>query len=166
MILVKPDAAETLRVSIDANGGTTHVIFEGAIDENAKLESIFSQLSGDTMFHMRRVERVNSMGVHRWIPLVTRFTAKHRLSIVDISYPLVHNANVVANLFGSAQIQSCMAPYFCARCNANLTLSVSQQEVAATSYAPPPKKCERCGGELEFDELDNYFAFFKVRAGR
>ena len=49
---------------------------------------------------MRNVERVNSMGVHRWIPLISKFSAKHQAAFDEISYALVQNANVVANLFG------------------------------------------------------------------
>lgn len=154
---------EALRATIEANGTTTHVTLHGAIDENSKLEALFAQLTGDTVLNMRNVERVNSMGVHRWIPLVAKLTAKHEVMFDEISYAIVQNANVVANLFGAGQVRSCMAPYFCAKCKANVTLTVTQQEVAMSLHAPPPKMCERCNGLLEFDELDNYFGFFKAR---
>ena len=157
---------EALRVTIETNGSSTHVTLSGAIDENAKLDALFSKLTGDTSFNMRNVERVNSMGVHRWIPLITRYSAQHKVAFDEISYALVQNANVVANLFGSAQIRSCMAPYFCAACKTNVTVVVTQQEVVAAGHTPPVKHCERCRGEMEFDELDNYFSFFKLRAGR
>jgi hypothetical protein len=158
--------AEALRVTIESNGSTTLVSLAGAIDENSKLDALFGQLMTDTTFNMRNVERVNSMGVHRWIPLIARFSAQHRVTFDEISYPLVQNANVVANLFGSGQIRSCMAPYFCAACKINVTLTVTYQEVVAALHAPPIKACERCQRLMEFDELDNYFTFFKIRVGR
>lgn len=154
---------EALRVTIEANGAATQVTLSGAIDENAKLEALFAQLTGDTVFNMRNVERVNSMGVHRWIPLIARLSAKHKVTFEEISYALVQNANVVANLFGAGHVRSCMAPYFCAKCKTNVTVTVTQQEVSSALHAPPIKFCERCKGQLEFDELDNYFGFFKAR---
>jgi hypothetical protein len=162
---VKPPVktAETLVATIEANGRTTLVSLSGAIDENSNLESLFARLVGDTVFNLAAVERVNSMGVHRWIPLITRLSAKHRIELVDISYALVQNANVVANMFGSGVVRSCMAPYFCSTCKTNVVTSVTREEVAASPDAPPTKHCARCKNELEFDELDSYFAFFKLR---
>jgi len=157
----------TLNVKFDAvRDGQTLVELSGAIDENSDVQGMFERLPADAVLNMRAVERVNSMGVHRWVPLVTRFSAKQRLLIDEISYPLVQNANSVANMFGTAQVRSCMAPYYCARCQDNVTVPVTASEVAATDYAPPDKQCGRCRSMMEFDELDGYFAFFKNRAGR
>ena len=142
------------------------VALSGSIDENSDLQGVFARLDGAAVLNMQQVERVNSMGVHRWIPLVTRFSAEHRLMIDEISYALVQNANVVANLFGTAVVRSCMAPYYCSHCNSNTTLTVSHDEVAAAGNAPPAKYCGRCKSQMDFDELDGYFAFFKPRARR
>jgi hypothetical protein len=142
------------------------VVLEGSIDENADLETMFSKLTGPSILNMQHVERVNSMGVHRWIPLVTRFCTQHKLVIEEISYALVQNANVVANLFGSAQIRSCMAPYFCSSCNHNCTVTVTTDEVVGPGHGAPDKHCAKCGSAMEFDELDGYFAFFKTRPRR
>jgi hypothetical protein len=167
-IVKRPDTGasrtiEPLRATIEPNGTSTRVTLSGAIDESSKLEALFAQLTGDTVFNMRNVERVNSMGVHRWIPLISKFSAQHQAAFDEISYALVQNANVVANLFGTGHVRSCMAPYFCAKCKTNVTLPVTQEEVASSLHEPPPKACERCNGHMEFDELDNYFGFFKAR---
>jgi hypothetical protein len=139
---------------------------EGAIDETADLEGLFAKLGGPTIFNMRNVSRVNSMGVHRWIPLVTRFSNANVLYIEDVSYALVQNANVVANMFGSARVRSCMAPYFCSRCKDAITLRVTSEELAASRHSTPQKTCDRCRAALEFDELEGYFGFMKPRTGR
>jgi len=153
-----------LRVAFEAApGGVQRVALAGSIDENADLAALFAQLSGPTIMNLRAVERVNSMGVHRWVPLVSAFSAQHRLEIEEISYALVQNANVVANLFGAAIVRSCVAPYFCSSCNENVSVTVTGKEVAAHTFGPPPKPCARCGTPLEFDELDGYFSFFKAR---
>jgi len=142
------------------------VVLAGAIDENSDLVGLFERMTGDTVLNMRAVERVNSMGVHGWIPWVTRFSANHLLMIDEISYALVQSANAVANMFGSAQVRSCMAPYFCATCKDNVTVAVTSYEVASTGWTAPAKQCARCGSAMEFDELDGYFDFFKMRAGK
>lgn len=152
-----------LRTRIEDTPQTIVVTWMGAIDENADLEGVFAQLTRDSRFDMQAVERINSMGVHRWIPLVTRFSAAHQLAIEHISYALVQNANVVANLFGSARVTSCMAPYYCPKCKTNVTIGVSEEEVVAAQHQPPTKHCSGCGSVLEFDELDGYFQFFKTR---
>lgn len=149
-----------------APDGRQAVALAGSIDENSDLDGLFAKLVGPAVMNMQQVERVNSMGVHHWIPLVTRFTAQHPLEIHEISYALVQNANVVANLFGSATIASCMAPYFCGRCKDNCTVAVTAHEVAEAGSGPPAKSCGRCKTAMEFDELDGYFAFFKNRPRR
>jgi hypothetical protein len=146
--------------------GTQYVSLAGSIDENADLESVFSRFTGETTLNLRGVERVNSMGVHRWVPLVTAYTAGHRLVIEEISYALVQNANFVANLFGSAIVRSCVAPYFCSGCKENCSVTVTAEEVVSHGFEPPAKRCVRCNSALEFDELDGYFAFFKSRTRR
>jgi len=146
--------------------GKLVVALTGSIDENADLQGVFARLDRDTILYMQNVDRVNSIGVHRWIPLVARFTGQNRLVIEEISYALVQNANVVANLFGSAQVRSCMAPYYCSRCKDNCTVKVTSEEIVAAGTGPPQKSCARCSSVMEFDELDGYFAFFKTRSRR
>jgi len=157
-----------LRAAFDvAPDGTQRLALAGSIDENADLDSIFSKLTGDTVLNLRGIDRVNSMGVHRWVPIVTAFTARHRLLIEEISYALVQNANFVANLFGSATVVSCIAPYYCSTCKDNCSVTVTGEEVAAHGFEEPPsKRCVRCNSVMEFDELDGYFAFFKSRSRR
>lgn len=156
-----------MRAAFDkAADGTQYVTLAGSIDENADLESIFSKFTGATTLNLRGIERVNSMGVHRLVPLITAFTANHRLVIEELSYALVQNANFVANLFGTATVRSCVAPYYCSTCKDNCSVTVTADEVAARGYEPPPKRCAHCSSALEFDELDGYFAFFKNRTRR
>jgi hypothetical protein len=156
--------AVPLRAEIAVKNGMRFVALSGSIDENADLQGLFAQLDGDAIMNLRDIERVNSMGVHRWIPLVTAFAAHHRLVFEELSYALVQNANVVANLFGTAHVRSCMAPYFCAHCKDNCSVAVTGEEVVASRYGPPVKRCAQCGLVMEFDELDGYFTFFKQRS--
>jgi len=157
----------TLRAKLDvAADGSTVVELSGAIDENSDLQGMFDRLTGDAVLNMRNVERVNSMGVHGWVPLIRAYSQKHRLVIDEISYALVQSASSVANMFGTAQIRSCMAPYFCSTCQDNQTVRVTAQEVAMSQFSPPAKQCGRCNSHMEFDELDGYFGFCQTRTGK
>jgi uncharacterized CHY-type Zn-finger protein len=69
-------------------------------------------------------------------------------------------------MFGTGQIRSCMAPYFCSQCQDNQTVRVTATEVAMSRFAPPAKQCGRCKSTMEFDELDGYFGFFQARTGK
>jgi hypothetical protein len=154
-------AKASLKYTVEILNGETRIALAGAIDENADLAGLFGHLAGPTVFNMRDVERVNSMGVHSWVPLINKVPVNHKLAIEELSYPLVQSANAVANMFGAAVLRSCVAPYFCARCKQNVNLTVTAEEVAAAGGEVPVKQCSRCRMALEFDELDGYFAFFK-----
>jgi hypothetical protein len=155
-------SGSTLRTTSETGrDGERRITLAGAIDENSDLAGLFALISGPSVINMREVARVNSMGIHAWIPAIAKASAAHPVVIEELSYALVQNANVVANLFGSAQVRSCMAPYYCSKCKDNVNVSVSADEVLAAGDEPPTKHCTRCKAELEFDELDGYFVFFK-----
>jgi len=135
----------------------------GALDERSDLEAVFAGLDGETTFRMAGIERVNSIGIHRWIPVITRLSSDHAVFIELVPYSLVLSANSVANLFGEATVLSCLAPYFCSACSADRMATVTAEEARASAPATPEKTCEVCGGHLDFDELDSYFKFLRAR---
>lgn len=138
--------------------GPSRVKLTGAIDENADLAGIFASLEGDTVFDMTGVERINSIGVLRWIDEITPFSKKHRVTVENCSYPVVLQANIVANFFGSATIVSCVAPYFCPSCRSPRDFAVKADEISTIDQGAPARTCPSCASEMEFDELDSYFA--------
>src|SRR4051812_38139010 len=103
----------TLRLTTERGPDGLRIALAGAIDENADLDAMFALVTANAVLNMRNVARVNSMGIHAWIPAIAKASSAHTIVIEELSYALVQNANVVANLFGSAQLHSCMAPYYC-----------------------------------------------------
>lgn len=142
--------------------GAFTVALSGAIDEEADLGSIFADLKGPTTFDLGGIERVNSMGIHAWIPLITELSAAHAVEIQRIAYPMVLQANTVANLFGAAKVTSCFAPYFSPAVHENFMIEVRAEEVK--DGVAPVKMCPESGEEMEFDELDSYFYFLQRQA--
>jgi hypothetical protein len=140
--------------------GITKLALSGIIAEDADLESIFAGLSGDIALNLRDIERINSMGVRRWIPALAAASASRKIWLDDLSYPMVIQANCIFDLLSHAVVRSCMAPYYCAPCNRQEMSSVAAAEIRAKGTAPA-RTCSQCGGPLEFDELDGYFNFLR-----
>ena len=154
-----------LRSTIEQGQGRwLRIALTGAIDETADLGSIFERLDRDTVIDLAGIERMNSIGVDRWIKAITRLSGQHRVMIEACSYPVVIQANVVSNFFGGAEVRSCMAPYFCPACQQHITTLVTREEVDTASDDSPSKSCAECGGPMEFDELESFFGFFRSEA--
>jgi hypothetical protein len=157
---------QRFEVAVTADsGGRERVSFSGSIDEHADLAAAFARIHGDAILDLSGVERMNSIGVHRFIPLMNAVAARHRISVRALSYPVALQAGCVANLFGDAHLESCLAPYACPRCRAVHTLEVSVDEVRKSGGRAPARRCE-CGAELDFDELDSYFVVLTEAASR
>jgi hypothetical protein len=150
----------SLTVTLERQSNLYRVRLSGAIDERADVDQLFAVLDHDTIFDMSSVVRMNSIGVQRWINHCREFTTSHRLVIEAASYPVVTQANCVANLFAGGSVESCLAPYFCSTCQTNLMALVRSDEVVD---GPPAKTCLTCGSMLDFDELDTYFSFLSRR---
>src|SRR6188508_199358 len=86
-----PAGNSSLKYTFSTAQGTTQVALAGAIDENADLSGLFDRLQGDTILNLRDVDRVNSMGVHGWVPLINKASSRHRLVIEELSYALVQS---------------------------------------------------------------------------
>lgn len=149
---------------VEKSPGAPHAYLTGALDEHAPLETIFADLGrarGEALVvHMQGIIRVNSIGVRKWVREMLALSKGRQVTVSGISYPLAMQANNVANLMGTATVSSCMAPYFCAMCEANRMVEVTRDDLAATPVAPV-KTCGDCGSPMEFDEVDEYFTFLR-----
>jgi hypothetical protein len=151
------------RVARDAQGVLV-VQVSGAIDEDTDLEPLARQLAGPVKFHLAGVHRMNSIGALRWTRFMELVTLSTPAVVEALSYPLVMQANCVANFMGRAQVRSCMAPYFCAACRLSCEIEVTRADLLTASGVAPAQRCPRCGGTLDFDELDSYFALLRRTA--
>jgi len=152
----------TISSKIDkSEDGEFRVYLTGSIDESSDLDSAFDGIEGRCVVSLEGIERINSMGIHRWIPTITKLAEEHEVVVERLSYPVALQANVVANLFGGAAVASCVAPYFCNTCQEDRTAVVGADEVRATDGGAPDKSCDVCNEPMEFDELDNYFLFLR-----
>lgn len=151
----------TLRAEVERLAdGSLRVALRGALDESTDMAAAFAGIDGDVVIDLIGIERVNSIGIHRWVPAIGALSERHRVTLERVPYPLVLGANAVANLFGSAKVASCLGPYFCDTCGESRTEVVLTEEVVATGTAPA-RTCRTCAKPLSFDELDTYFRFLR-----
>lgn len=134
----------------------------GAIDETASLE-FFGELQGRVEFDLSGVERINSVGINRWIRAFTPLAERAKVTVTRLSYPMALQAGALLNLFAGARVASTMAPYYCGSCKASPSLEVEAAEVRRGG-PPPDKQCPGCGASLTFDELTEFLDFL-VRQG-
>jgi hypothetical protein len=131
-------------------------MLSGFIDDTADLEALLGDVDGEIALDLSAVQRINSIGAHRWITTLARLTAHHRVTVESVPYCVGMQANYVANFFARAEVLSCLAPYACATCETSTNLLIHRDEV---SLRAPTRWCKRCKNELAFDELDGYLDF-------
>jgi hypothetical protein len=136
----------------------------GAIDERADLQATFDQLTtlpeGPLVVNLEGILRINSIGLRKWIPLLAALSKSRKLVVEALSYPMVLQANSIANLLPDVRVVSCIAPYYCSLCEATRSTLVRTEEVLAAQLVPA-KACPDCNSPMEFDELDEYFNFLR-----
>ena len=139
--------------------GTIRV--SGTLDEHAHVGPAFGAIDGPAVINIRGIDRINSMGVHRWLVAFAELTARQKIVVEEVPYAVAMQANMVASFFGDAEVRSAVAPYYCAACKASHQIVVSRGEIGKDGAAPA-KSCPTCNAPLEFEELDGYFSFFET----
>lgn len=140
--------------------GAVRLFLTGAIDERADVAALFTDLAPEVIVDLAGVDRINSIGIKRWVPVLTTVTATHRVFVEAISYPVALQAGFTANLFGRAEIRSCNAPYYCTGCRSSQTVLVTREESLGAPGGIPEKSCPTCRMKMSFDDIEAYFAFF------
>jgi hypothetical protein len=139
--------------------GVTSIRLTGTIDERSELITLFKSLSGPVSFNLSGIERINSIGILHWITNFAEYTHRFPTTVEQVSYPFAIQANAIANLFGRATIESCLAPYFCSRCGQSRMSLVAHDDLQASKGQPPERRCPSCDAVMAFDDLDTYFHF-------
>lgn len=133
------------------------VFLEGVITETSNIEEVFAPLQGDIILDLHGIESINSIGIHRWVPHISKYSKEHQVKIFRVSYPLIIQRMCISNIFGTAEIASCDAPYFCPHCSQEYLIEVTQEDYKKSNSSPPKKTCSSCSTALSFDELPDYF---------
>ena len=135
-----------------------HLFLIGTLDHVA-LSALFEQIehnaAGPVILDLRDAEKITPRGLRAWIPSICQLSRTRPMRIEACSPELVRQAAGTLDLFGQAEVASCMAPYYCPTCNHTESVMISASDLSG-SGAPPTHECSQCGGETEFDELDSF----------
>jgi anti-anti-sigma regulatory factor len=150
----------------DVGGGRQLIALSGVIDENAHFDDVVAVLAAGATIDLAGVSRINSTGVREWMSFIAKATAGSRdIVLRRCSVPFVNQISMIAGFTGTARIESVMAPYLCAKCDAvaeRLIDVVGTANLRAALEAP--LACTRCGATMEFDDLlDQWIAPFAPR---
>jgi anti-anti-sigma regulatory factor len=155
-------SAKPLSWRIKQRPGFTTVEFVGEIDENADFAELRRKLSGQVVFQLAEVRRINSAGVREWVNFVRDLPSVSDLTFSHCSPAIVAHLNMIYNFRGQAAIRSFYAPYVCDRCNREdeKLLDVKAQFPSGSADELPQVACEACGEPMEFDDLpERYLSF-------
>jgi hypothetical protein len=142
---------------VEERFGTTTVTFVGNMDESVRFDPLQKQLQGRVLFHLEKVDRINSCGVREWVNLVRDLPKVTDLVFTHCSGAVVSQLTMVSNFIGKGRVESVFAPFCCEKCGAS-----AEKLVPITSVAgghTPTHPCD-CGDTMAFDDMyDRYFGF-------
>lgn len=138
----------------------------GVLDENVKWEDVIGPVPSpqkQIVLDCLNVQRINSMGVRRWIEYFKKVQAKRiPITLVDCAPAIVFQVNNVFNFLCGAEVESIRVPYACTHCHHNFLITMDTMDIIAEQYAPPDRPCPECKKEASFDEIPAlYFRFLK-----
>jgi hypothetical protein len=139
--------------------GQLRIALAGVIDDTTELAPVFVELPPQFEIDLRAVDRINSVGVRKWVEMMALLSKSHRFTLEAVSYPIVMQAICVYGFFGTGTVESCMAPFFCPKCGRSESALVRRSEVETALSA---KRCSSCSETMYFDELDQYFRVFEA----
>lgn len=159
-----------MKLEVDTEGDAITFRPSGTLDEDVNfsivLESInkMSAVLKSIRFDLGHVRRMNSCGVREWILLMERMPAAFPLTFLNVNELMVEQATMLPGIFGKrgAQVLSFHVPYHCASCNSDVSVVIEPKDVRRDDGSPhaPEKKCSKCGGNLDFDGIEEeYFDF-------
>jgi anti-anti-sigma regulatory factor len=144
--------------------GGTCLVLHGCIDEYAELPALLARIEPPLTVDLSGVEFINSEGVRDWANLLRAALRLGPVTLRGCSEPMVHLFNMVTITVDGTTIESFQAPYSCASCGreASVTLDVARDLADGPDSTPPDRPCAECSGSMRFAELPGrYLAFLE-----
>lgn len=149
------DLGGPLNARIDQQGGGTLVTLTGYINEATDLSRL-ARLPGPLVINLARLDRINSIGVRRWMDFVKAVEgAGVALVFERVSPIMTGQIGMITNFMGTrSRVKSLDVPYRCTRCGAE---SVSTVELTATTQLPPSVPCPKCKSPSSIDDISETY---------
>lgn len=148
----------------EAAGEWQRCYLSGVINEDSEvtLGSLVSQLPPRVVFNFRRVDSINSCGVRAWITFIRQAATGREVAFEECTPEVVSQINMIPNFRANSRVLSVYASYTCGQCNnqRNELFQEGRNLPKSTGTQLDPVKCEKCGGAMEMDEIeDEFFAW-------
>ncbi|NDE13889.1 hypothetical protein EBZ80_03060 [bacterium] len=148
----------------EASGEWQRCWLAGVINEDSEvtLGTLLTQLPPKVVFNFRRVDSINSCGVRAWISFIRQASAGRECAYEECTPEVVSQINMIPNFRGSARVLSVYASYTCGQCNhhRNELFQEGSNLPKELGTQLAPVKCDKCGGAMEMDEIeDEFFAW-------
>jgi anti-anti-sigma regulatory factor len=162
-------SGQSFRIEAEIGTGPVVIRPHGLINEDLNFGTVLEFI--DTLktkptqiiFDMSSVSRINSCGVREWLLFLQRMQSRFKISFSRANEVFIEVASSVPSVFGKpiAPVGQIEAPFFCARCSRRLLTYLDTGEaIRGGQVVIAAQKCPQCGGELEFDGLqEEYFGF-------
>jgi CheY-like chemotaxis protein len=143
--------------------GGVAVALQGDFNELTRFDALAERLAAELAidFNAAAVRYISSAGVRAWCQFLDSLAGK-RYVFRHCSIAFAAQAAMVPLVLGTGEVLSLEAPYFCELCDREETrlLEVGALVRDGEQILPPQLTCNRCGGDLVFDDLPaRYFAF-------
>ncbi len=151
----------------EAAGEWQRCYLAGIINEDSEvtLTSLVAQLPPKVVFNFRRVDSINSCGVRAWIGFIRQAAGGREVAFEECTPEIVSQINMIPNFRGNSRVLSVYASYTCGQCNnqRNELYQEGRNLPKSLGGQLEPVKCEKCGGAMEMDEIeDEFFAWIAV----
>lgn len=152
-----------LKVTCETSANRILYLFDGSIDDGFLSKDLKIQSAPLVEFDLSHVLQINSIGTREWILMLRQFSVTSDIHYLNCSVAMVDAFNSVRQLYGNVTIKSIMAPYFCPKCQLEVTMNLTIADCLSDlkKRIAPTIAHDRCGTNLEFDALEeSYFGIF------
>ena len=152
---------EKLKIITQQEGEKLLVFFNGVIDEDARFEEILAGEYKEYQFDFEKLSLINSCGIREWTRFIKRLPPQSSVFYVNCPTEVIEQINMIVDFVNKGStIKTFYAPYYCPYCQSEKKVLLVGNQVV--DKKAPAKQCEQCGGQLEFDALEEqYFSFLK-----
>ncbi len=160
--LEKTTVLGELSVQQNINDHQVIYTFDGNVDEHFNFQNFPYTFKPLVIFNLEKINQFNSVGIRSWIQMIKQFHGKCDLKFVKCSVTMIDQINMIPHTLGHGTIESFYAPYFCDKdkkeSNRLINLNIDFQKLLKNQA--PEFDCEKCGGTLSFDAIEeSYFQF-------
>lgn len=159
---------KSLQLNQKQQAGKTTITLVGQIDENSDYSSVAFTGVKEAVFQFEGVSLINSTGLQRWVKFMEAIPASIAVSFEKCPVRVINQINMFPGFLAgrSVSINSFFAPYYCEKCDRSSHILLdAKTHFAKPAPGAPLTRCEKCGGDMEFDGIEKkFFLFMQPRA--